>query len=115
MSAAISRDAETDDVADPISVAAALGIPAVRVEILRHLRRQPATIAQIALSVGFSRYGLRLHLDLLEQLGGIAHTTERVRGIYRPTRLYHLNRERTEAVAWNLFDAFVDDDPETAA
>lgn len=94
---------------DPIAAAVALGVPSVRIEILRFLRTQPATVSQIAHAVGRTRYGMQNHLDVLEELGTITHRTEKVRGVFRPARLYRLSPAGTEALAWCLFDSIADD------
>jgi predicted ArsR family transcriptional regulator len=108
-----SQEASSAD--DPISVAIALGVPAVRIEILRFLRSQRATISEIAHAVGRTRYGMQTHLDILERLGAIAHDTEKVRGSFRPARRYRICRPGAEALAWCLFEAIADQAWEVAS
>lgn len=90
---------------DPISVAVMLGVPVVRIEILRFLRQQPATVSQVAQAVGRTRYGMQDHLDVLERLGAITHETVKVRGSFRPARRYRICPAGAEALAWCLYDA----------
>jgi predicted ArsR family transcriptional regulator len=103
------------DSADPLSVAVALGVPAVRIEILRFLRSQRATISEIPQAVGRTRCGMQTHLDLLERLGAIAHATEKVRGSYRPARRYWICPDGADALAWCLFESIADQAPELAS
>ncbi|MDT0144568.1 winged helix-turn-helix domain-containing protein [Microbacterium sp. PRC9] len=115
MSSIDTRSAEQTSLEDPITVAVSLGVPIVRIEIVKFLRSQPATISQIASAVGRTRYGMQSHLDILERLGAITHVTQKVRGSFRPARLYRVNPSGVEALAWCLFDALADDIPGAAA
>jgi predicted ArsR family transcriptional regulator len=111
MSGADTSSAVIVSPGDPISVAVALGVPAVRIEILRFLKSQRATISEIAHAVGRTRYGMQTHLDVLERLGAVAHETEKVPGSFRPARRYRICRDGAEALAWCLFDAIADETP----
>lgn len=97
--------------ADANHLATTLGVPSVRLDILRSLRNGPATVSGIAAAVGYTRYGVRVHLDLLERLGAVAYDTQRVSGSFRPARLYRIDADRVEAIAWRLFDALTDEHP----
>lgn len=93
---------------DPISDAALLGIPTIRIAIIAVLKEQPATISQIEAATGYTRNGLTSHIEALLELGVITFTVERVPGAARPTRRFRLDAERVESLAWSLYDAFVE-------
>lgn len=93
---------------DPVDIAAAFGVPLVRIDILRALRKAPATVSKLAATVGYTRYGVREHLDLLERIGAIRHDTQRVAGSFRPARLYRLDSAGVDALAWSIFEPISD-------
>ncbi|MDQ7876521.1 ArsR family transcriptional regulator [Microbacterium sp. QXD-8] len=105
----MTRHELTDDrVEDPADVAAALGVSAVRIDILRALREGPATISGVAAAVGYTRFGVREHLNMLERIGAVGYEIQRVPGSFRPARLYRIDADRVEAIAWSLFDAITE-------
>jgi predicted ArsR family transcriptional regulator len=94
----------------PSQIAIALGVPAVRVELLRLFARSDrATVSQLAHHIGCTRNGLRPHLAVLEELGVIQGETHRIRGAFRPTRVYRPVPARIEEIGWSLYDAVAGD------
>lgn len=94
----------------PVQIAVALGVPAVRIELLRLFARTArATVSQLAHHIGCTRNGLRPHLAVLEELGAIQAETRRIRGSYRPTRVYRPVPARIEELGWCLYDAVAGD------
>ncbi|WP_223692311.1 helix-turn-helix domain-containing protein [Leifsonia poae] len=103
-----------DAAQSPAAVAAALGLPTIRLDVLRALAAHgTATVSQLGEHVGCTRNGLACHLDALERIGVIRYEIRRVSGSCRPARVYRLESARVEEVAWLVFDALVDDLPTT--
>ncbi|MBN9155614.1 MAG: helix-turn-helix transcriptional regulator [Microbacterium sp.] len=108
MEALIASRTAGDAVQTPAMIAVALGVPAVRLELLRALvTRGQATVSQLARAVGCTRNGLRPHLDALEELGALRSETARVPGSFRPSRVYRVDTARIEDVAWSVYDAVI--------
>ena len=103
-----AQDSLDGDAPTPAMIAVALGVPAIRLELLRALStRGHATVSQLARASGCTRNGLRPHLDALEALGALRSETIRVPGSFRPSRVYRIDRTRTEEIAWSVYDAVV--------
>ena len=108
MEALIGSRTANDAVPTPAMIAVALGVPAVRLEVLRALvGRRPARVSELARAVGCTRNGLRPHLDALEQLGALQCETVRVPGSFRPSRVYRVDAARVEEIAWSVYDAVI--------
>ncbi|MFT4279783.1 winged helix-turn-helix domain-containing protein [Microbacterium sp.] len=83
----------------PAMIAVALGVPPMRLELLRAVAHLgSATTSQLARQVGCTRNGLRPHLAILEELGVVRAETQRILGSYRPAKV---------DLAWNVYDALV--------
>lgn len=116
MEALIATTATSDTVQTPTMIAIAMGVPPVRLELLQALSASaPATVSQLAKIVGCTRNGLRPHLDALEELGALVSETTRVRGSFRPTRVYRLDRAKVEEIAWSVYDAVIGDQSDLEA
>jgi predicted ArsR family transcriptional regulator len=89
-----------------MSAASSLGISSIRLELIYALRkRSPSTVSELAEELGRTRNGVGNHLQALQELGIVRSEVARVAWSCRPATQYHLDAERVEAVAWDIFDA----------
>lgn len=102
-SASLAQDGNFHEVSDDRFLSAYLGIPLVRLQIIDCLRvRRNVTRPDLARSLGWTTGGLRVHLEVLEDLGLIVSTRVRVPSSFKPVTSYQLNTARLEDVACAL-------------
>ncbi|MDL9978752.1 helix-turn-helix domain-containing protein [Microbacterium sp. ASV49] len=85
---------------DAVFIAGYLGIPSVRLKIIRLLQQRAwATLPALAADLGWTRNGLLRHVEVLEDLGLLQQFTARVPGSDRPATCYKLDPARLNRVA----------------
>lgn len=72
-------------------IVAGLGIPAMRYELLRHLRDGDLTVTQLMGRTGLSRSGVCKHLRELTRAGIVARVPKRMPHSTRPVDVYRLD------------------------
>lgn len=97
-----------DESLTPAMIAVALGVSTLRLELLRAFMTQShATVSELMEVTGCTRGGLRPHLQALEQFGALHSEILRIPGVFRPTRVYHVDRGKVEEIAWSVYDAVI--------
>lgn len=85
-------------------VVSALGIPAMRWELLVQVSRESRTITQLMQTSGLSRSGVRIHLKRLLEAELVTVQPSSVPWSYKPVDVYSADRDRIRDVLVEFAD-----------